>query len=414
MKVNSRGALDAPLFSVTLRINDATRKFVFREDNVRDKGVMEQIFRHSVYDLRPFAHYQRLLAYQDTLINAGRTPLIVDAGANIGASVIYFSTVFPHCRVIAIEPEQINCQLLRTNCEGLNYELMEGRLGSSNGNLFLQDPGLGEVGYRLGANGSYQVPVFGAENLLSSQIAKGLAPLIFKIDIEGGEAGLFREKTTWLSQCALLIIELHDYLFPGEAVSRSFLRAISDLNFDFISRGGNIFCFNNDLLKDSRFFNLQPYANSESTDGRDMNFVERNFGSFIGSFCSGGVCLDVGCGNGRLNKILAPRFDKVINLDQKDQRDMIYAYPNCEYVEANFFDYSVEQKFDVIVFWGSFLVMYQDTELRHLHRAFEMLNPEGKVIVMCEAFQEFLVATWLKSQLIVDNTKVMILEPPGH
>jgi len=54
--------------------------------------------------------------------------------------------------------------------------------------------------------------------------------------------------TGWLVKFPVIIIELHDWLFPGKANSRNFFRAISDLNFDFVYRGENIFCFNNTLL----------------------------------------------------------------------------------------------------------------------------------------------------------------------
>lgn len=43
------------------------------------------------------------------------TPLIIDAGAHIGISVLYFKSVFPKSRIIAFEPEPNNFQLLEKN-----------------------------------------------------------------------------------------------------------------------------------------------------------------------------------------------------------------------------------------------------------------------------------------------------------
>jgi hypothetical protein len=75
------------------------------------------------------------------------------------------------------------------------------------------------------------------------------SPLILKIDIEGGEKELFSGDVGWLDRIPLLIIELHDWLLPGEANSQNFLRAISSFNFDFVYLRENVFCFNNVLLK---------------------------------------------------------------------------------------------------------------------------------------------------------------------
>ncbi len=213
-----------------------------------DRGVVEQIFSNQDYNLGRFPQNQSVISYYQNLVNSGKTPLIIDAGANIGASIVYFCAIYPHSRVVAIEPESHNCQMLARNCQGLNYSLLEGGIGSENGTLHLSDPGHSDWGFRLQATGNHPVRVFSADELVSTYIDQYLHPLIIKIDIEGGEHNLFRSNTGWLLKFPVLIIELHDVLFPGEANSRNFLRAISSANFDFIYQGENVFCFNNDLL----------------------------------------------------------------------------------------------------------------------------------------------------------------------
>eukprot|EP01037_Dinobryon_pediforme_P018822 gene18822-19135_t len=44
------------------------------------------------------------IAY-DAIISQGKIPLIIDAGSNIGASVVYFSKCFPEAHIIGIEPQ---------------------------------------------------------------------------------------------------------------------------------------------------------------------------------------------------------------------------------------------------------------------------------------------------------------------
>jgi hypothetical protein len=76
-------------------------------------------------------------------------PLIVDAGANIGASALYFLDAYPGSRVVAIEPEPNNCTLLRRNCSGLPVHLIEAAIGPREGRCALQDPGMSDWAFRV-------------------------------------------------------------------------------------------------------------------------------------------------------------------------------------------------------------------------------------------------------------------------
>jgi Methyltransferase FkbM domain len=67
--------------------------------------------------------------------------------------------------------------------------------------------------------------------------------LIVKIDIEGAEREVFSKNTSWLQLVDLLIIELHDSLFPWQGNSRPFFSAIASKPMDYLWRGENLFCF---------------------------------------------------------------------------------------------------------------------------------------------------------------------------
>ncbi len=66
---------------------------------------------------------------------------------------------------------------------------------------------------------------------------------IVKVDIEGGETALFRSNTEWVKEPAAIIVELHDWLYPGQGTSRNFLAAMAAFPHDFLVRGENVFCF---------------------------------------------------------------------------------------------------------------------------------------------------------------------------
>ena len=225
------------------------RKFVFRSDSVGDNAVVDQIFRAADYRIHPDARFQTLQRYSAVQAAGGKRPLVIDAGANIGASAVYFALQYSSGRIVAIEPEKGNADLLRRNCEGLDIVVREAALGAEPGTAFLSDPGHSDFGFRVGESGTVPVPVVSVPELLEEAEAMQLFPLLCKIDIEGGEAALFAKNTAWVDRFALIIIELHDWLFPGDGNSRNFLRTIASHDFDFTYRGENAFCFNNRLLR---------------------------------------------------------------------------------------------------------------------------------------------------------------------
>lgn len=226
-----------------------TRTFSYRPGSAGDNGVMRQIFQAVDYDLAHFVRHKALYGYLSARTAAGRRPLVIDAGANIGASPVFFALQFPTSRVIAIEPEKGNLDLMRLNCVGLDVIILEGAIGAEQGIGYLSDPGHGDWGFRVGPSGNYRVPLLTIPGIIGDCGSTEFFPLLCKIDIEGGESALFAKNTDWVDLFPLIIVELHDWLFPGEANSRNFLRAIASYDFDFVYRGENVFCFNNRLLK---------------------------------------------------------------------------------------------------------------------------------------------------------------------
>ena len=73
---------------------------------------------------------------------------IIDAGANIGLASIYFASKYPAARVIAIEPEQSNFELLQKNVAPYsNIIPLQAALWNTNEEINLIDPGLGKWGF---------------------------------------------------------------------------------------------------------------------------------------------------------------------------------------------------------------------------------------------------------------------------
>jgi hypothetical protein len=94
-----------------------------RLDNT-DKDVLRQVFSQKQYRSRWDTLNFRIVERYRAIIASGKTPVIVDAGANIGASSIWFAHEFPLSRVIAVEPDPENAVILRMNARP-NIEICE-------------------------------------------------------------------------------------------------------------------------------------------------------------------------------------------------------------------------------------------------------------------------------------------------
>ena len=219
----------------------------FHRDTRADLGVMEQMFDVQDYDLRRLRRADELMACYARTLAAGRAPLILDAGANIGASAVYFATRFPKSRICCFEPEPGNFAFLERNTVGLNVELHAEAIGLADGSVSLLDPGEGEWGYRTALDPQGSIRVRGVSGFVRERIDQGCVPFIAKIDIEGGEERLFESAHEWVDAFPLVIIELHDWLLPRGGTSRGFLRCIAGYDRDFIHLGENIFSISNAL-----------------------------------------------------------------------------------------------------------------------------------------------------------------------
>ena len=236
--------------TLNLTLGNTKRPFLYRK-GTSDEGVIVQVLKNSDYNFGRLRRGSELNALYERFALSDRAPLIVDAGANIGASAIYFAYSFPKARLVAIEPDQGNFELLAANAAGLPVECLHAALAASAGTRNVVDTGQGFWGYRT------VVPVDGAEAsnavgcvTINDIYARNpnLQPFIVKIDIEGSESELFASNTEWVDSTPIIIIELHDWMLPGTANSRAFLECVSGRNRDFVYVGENVFSIDNTLV----------------------------------------------------------------------------------------------------------------------------------------------------------------------
>ena len=244
--------LTPPLMTRQVVFDRKQRKLVHLR--IRDKIdwlVIQQIFSGNDYGFEALARCDELEAHYRHLVASNKVPFILDCGANSGMATRFFKETYPRARVIAVEPDEDNLKLAKTNNAGEDIEFLLAGIGSSDSRGHLIDEGKGNWAYRVSTDPDGPVEIVSVNTVLARHGASSV-PFIVKIDIEGFESNLFSENTEWIDRFPVLIIELHDWMLPRTANSRNFLQQISRLDRDFVYRGENVFSISNAVLPRAR------------------------------------------------------------------------------------------------------------------------------------------------------------------
>lgn len=177
-------------------------------------------------------------------IDIAKTPtVIVDAGANIGLTSIFYANKYPDAKIIALEPESSNFALLMKNVAPYgNILAINKALWGDNTMLEILDPGLDKWGFQTRKHekeetgGKEAVESITIDKLMHDTMLSHID--ILKIDIEGAEKEVCESSNTWIDKVGMMAIELHDRHKIG--CSRSFYNATNGFDAE-IHRGENVF-----------------------------------------------------------------------------------------------------------------------------------------------------------------------------
>jgi FkbM family methyltransferase len=192
-----------------------------------DMSVFNQIFIQRDYDIKfPFIPSN-----------------ILDAGANIGLSSIFFSKKFPSSKVFSFEPDKENFEMLQINTKNEK-------------NIFCFNNAIwNEKGFLKITNNIYNKDAITVSNIPDDTLCEVYAYSvddiieinnisefeIVKMDIEGSEAFVFSTNTNWLKHVRVLIIEVHDWINPDS--SKNVFTALLGWGFYLLIRGENLVCY---------------------------------------------------------------------------------------------------------------------------------------------------------------------------
>jgi FkbM family methyltransferase len=213
---------------------------------VSDHSIFWQCLVVRQYDLAPFAQTARLLQRYREMVAAGRSPIIIDAGGNIGLAAFWFAQTFPEASVISVEPDPANFALLQRNVAvfGDRVRPVHGAVTEIPKPMRIVNPDAGASSFQLepAADAAEAVVTGFTIAALSANIDHGEL-FIVKIDIEGGQRYLFADNTEWIDQAHLIMIEIDDWQFPWQATCENFFKEMSKRRFDYLVHGENLFCY---------------------------------------------------------------------------------------------------------------------------------------------------------------------------
>jgi FkbM family methyltransferase len=242
-KVRRMANPDVPIRNAIYEVDCLGKKIAIqhRRENASDLMAIDQCFTKKQYDMPIGAHGVLIDTIYQEIVASGRQPLIVDCGANIGCSVLWFNARYPKAHIVAIEPASDNFEILSANCAGRDIDLRQAGVAGADGYSYLKDTGGGGMAYRTVANGDGpEIAMLSIQTVLASKPAERYALFLLKVDIEGAEMGLFDENSATLAEFPLIILEPHDWMLPGQLSSREFFRFHVNAGREFCMKQENV------------------------------------------------------------------------------------------------------------------------------------------------------------------------------
>ena len=218
--------------------NGASARWFARAYPQADIVAVSQVFSWRQYDLSQFPQQSQISRTHDEILERGRRPLILDLGANNGASARWFARAYPQADIVAVEPDPENARICRVNTSGHAVQVLTAAIGGVPGTVTLHNTDTATLSYTTTRAPDGAVPVVTVGQILADRPDHEL--FIVKIDIEGFEEDLFAADTDWVEQATVLLVEPHDWKFPERDTSHNLQQTMGRLPFHLLLCGENL------------------------------------------------------------------------------------------------------------------------------------------------------------------------------
>ena len=187
------------------------------------------------------------------------SPIIIDCGANIGTSCLYFKTLYPRCEIIAFEADEKIAKILTNNLK--NNNINDVKIVSSA--VWINNDGIEFASE--GADGGSIQGVGERKKVNSIRLKEVLHQIgrveLLKIDIEGAEYEVIKDCQSTLDNVQNIFIEYHSWNHSPQRLSeilvileqnnfRYYVDGVCNRSQPFVNKGEggdmdlqlNIFC----------------------------------------------------------------------------------------------------------------------------------------------------------------------------
>jgi FkbM family methyltransferase len=141
---------------------------------------------------------------------------IVDAGANAGYAALYLLRRFPAARIVCVEVDAGNLELLARNVAPYpQVEIVPGGLWSHATRLGIANPDGDAYAFVVAERADGPIAAWGVDDLMRE---RGLTRIdLLKLDIEGAEVEVLSSAERWIGDVETVLVEPHEDLRPGVA-----------------------------------------------------------------------------------------------------------------------------------------------------------------------------------------------------
>lgn len=217
-------------------VKSPSGEILFLRARSSDFLVYDEVILRKCYALDEYPQRALLLGRYNSILNEGKIPLIIDAGANIGFASIAFKKEFPNSVIVSIEPATENIEVARRNLEAVQgIDLINKCLWHREGNLVLENASAEAFSFRYEESATVDelsIPSVVIDSICSRRDRTKL--FILKIDIEGAENEVLSAPGDWWNENPILMIEPHDWLGIGRKSLAGVLRRPAYQNGDVI------------------------------------------------------------------------------------------------------------------------------------------------------------------------------------
>ncbi len=182
-------------------------------------------------------------------------PYIIDCGANIGLSIIYFKQLYPNAKIVGFEPDDRVFKALEYNIEAFNFsniELIKKACWNEETTLKFYSEGAdgGRVALNLDREQIIKVETIRLRKFLDRKVD------FLKMDIEGAEIEVLADIKDLLGSVDKIFVEFHSFV-GKEQMLPEILTTLKEANFRLhISSPG--------LISQNPYLKLNTYANMDN------------------------------------------------------------------------------------------------------------------------------------------------------